>query len=150
MYPEALELLRIVTDSPTPIDLDQLKLDEDMPDTGTIDEVNAQMFSVLMALTSDEPFDIVLNSGTGNGLEAWRRLQRRHDPSTVGRSRGLLRDILSLGKSSVENLRHNVEKLEEKFRRCCERRGSGGQPCYPTIWRRKCSYPEADLPLTRN
>lgn len=126
VYSEAVDVLRYAAEHPSPIDLDVMKGDASMPSDEILDEVNAQVYSALMALTTGEPFDIVLGAGTGNGLESWRRLQRRYDPSTVGRSRGLLREILSPNKSNIENLRHNVEKLEEKFRRYCERRDTKG------------------------
>ena len=125
VYPEAVELLRAAVEYMKEVDIDELKRDLDTPDE-IIDEVNAQVYSALMALTSNEPFDIVLGAGAGNGLEAWRRLHRRYDPGTAGRSRGLLREILNPGKSNVESLRHNVEKLEEKIRRYCERRDAAG------------------------
>ena len=40
-----------------------------------------QMHTALMALTSCEANDIVANSRK-NPLEAWRRLQKRYDPTT--------------------------------------------------------------------
>ena len=43
-----------------------------------------QMHTALMALTSCEANDIVANSRK-NPLEAWRRLQKRYDPTTGGR-----------------------------------------------------------------
>ena len=58
-----------------------------------------QMHTALMALTSYEANDIVANSRK-NPLEAWRRLQKRHDPTTRGRKRNLLRTIISPGRCS--------------------------------------------------
>ena len=45
-----------------------------------------QMHTSLMALTSYEANDVVANS-LKNPLEAWRRLQKRYDPTTGGRKR---------------------------------------------------------------
>ena len=45
-----------------------------------------QMHTSLMALTSYEAKDIVANSRK-NPLEVWRRLQKRHDPTTGGGKR---------------------------------------------------------------
>ena len=42
------------------------------------------MHTAIMALTSYEANDIVANSWK-NPLEAWRRLQKRYDPTTGGR-----------------------------------------------------------------
>ena len=39
----------------------------------------------------------------------------------------MLREILSPGKSGINDLRHNIEKLEEKIRRYCERRDTTGK-----------------------
>ena len=55
----------------------------------------AQVDAALLAVTTTEASDVVRGAGNGAGFEAWRRLRRRHDPGTAGRSRGLLRDILS-------------------------------------------------------
>ena len=56
-----------------------------------------QMHAALMALTSHEANDIAANSRK-NPLEAWKRLQKRFDPTTGGRKRNLLRTIISLGR----------------------------------------------------
>ena len=58
-----------------------------------------QMHTALMALTSYEANDIVVNSRK-NPLKAWRRLQKRCDPTTGGRKRNLLRTIISPGRCS--------------------------------------------------
>ena len=64
-----------------------------------------------MALTSYEANDIVANSGQ-NPLDAWRRLQKRHDPTTGGRKRNLLRTIISLGRCSLQELQAGIERCE--------------------------------------
>ena len=56
-----------------------------------------QMHTALMALTSYEANGTVANSRK-NPLGAWRRLQKRFDPTTGGRKRNLLRTIISLGR----------------------------------------------------
>ena len=53
-----------------------------------------QMHTALMALTSYEANDIVANSRK-NPPEAWRRLQKRYDPTTGGRKQHFLRTIIS-------------------------------------------------------
>ena len=50
-----------------------------------------QLYTVLMTLVEGESFDILVGSGSGEGLEAWRRLHKRWDPLTTGRARGMLR-----------------------------------------------------------
>ena len=39
-----------------------------------------QLYTVLMTLVEGESFDIRVGSGSGEGLEAWRRLHKRWDP----------------------------------------------------------------------
>ena len=67
-----------------------------------------QMHTALMALTSYEANDNVVNSRK-NPLEAWRRLQKRHDPTTGGRKRNLLRTIISLGRCSLLELQAGID-----------------------------------------
>ena len=64
-----------------------------------------------MALTSYEANDIVANSRK-NPLEAWRRLQKRYDPTTGGRKRNLLRTIMSPGPCSLLELQAEIERWE--------------------------------------
>ena len=69
-----------------------------------------QMHTALMVLTSFEANDIVANSRT-NPL-AWRRLQKRYDPTTGGRKRYLLRTIISPGRCSLLELQAGIERWE--------------------------------------
>ena len=63
-----------------------------------------QLFTVLVTLVEGESFDILVGSGSGEGLEAWRRLHKRLDPLTTGRARGLLGESLSPGRSKLVEL----------------------------------------------
>ena len=69
------------------------------------------MHAALMALTSYEPNDLVANSRK-NPSEAWRKLQKRHDPTTGGRTRNLLRTIISPGRCSLLELQAVIERWE--------------------------------------
>ena len=69
------------------------------------------MHTALMALTSYEANDIVASSRK-NPLEAWRRLQKRYDPTTGGRKRNLLRTIISPGRCSLLELQAGIERWE--------------------------------------
>ena len=62
-------------------------------DTGRM--LGDQLYTVLLTLGEGESFDILVGSGSGEGLEAWRRLPKCWDPLTTGRARGLLREIHS-------------------------------------------------------
>ena len=59
-----------------------------------------QMHTSLVPLTRCEANDIVANSRK-SPLGAWRRLQKRYDPTTGGRKRDLLRTIVSPGRCSL-------------------------------------------------
>ena len=85
----------------TAIDLEFLPTDTN-EDRGVqkLEFVLQQMHTALMALTSYEANDIVANS-RNNPLEAWRRLQKRYDPTTGGRKRNFLRTIISPGRCSL-------------------------------------------------
>ena len=104
-------------------EIDVELLDTDI-ETETVKEVDRQLSSCLLALTDGYAFDIVHASGEGCGLEAWRRLHKRYEPSTAGRSRTLLRDILSPGRSKLDDLLASIERLEELMRKYCGHRGS--------------------------
>ena len=81
-----------------------------------------QLYTVLMTLVEGESFDILVGSGSGEGLEAWRRLHKRWDPLTTGRARGLLREVLSLGRAKLVELQGAVERLEDFVWRHTQRR----------------------------
>ena len=75
-----------------------------------------QMHTALMALTRYEPNDLVANSRK-NPLEAWRRRQKRYDPTTRGRTRNLQRTIISPGRCSLLELQAGIERWESHVSR---------------------------------
>ena len=96
----------------TAIDLEFLPTDTKL-DRGVqnLKFVLQQMHTALMALTSFEANDIVANSRK-NPLEAWRRLQKRYDPTTRGRKRNLLRTIISPGRCSLLEVQAGIDRWE--------------------------------------
>ena len=64
-----------------------------------------------MALTSYEANDIVANSWR-NPSAAWRRLQKRYDPTTGGRKRNLLQPIITPGRCSLLELQAGIQRWE--------------------------------------
>ena len=70
-----------------------------------------QMHTALMALTGYHSNDIVANSRK-NPLEGWRGLQKRHDPTTGGRTRNLMRTIISLGRSCHLEVQARIKRWE--------------------------------------
>ena len=96
----------------TAIDLEFLPTDtNDDRGVQNLEFVLQQMHTALLALTSCEANDIVANSRK-NPLEAWRRLQKRYDPTTEGRKRNLLRTIISPGQCSLLELQAGIERWE--------------------------------------
>ena len=101
----------------TAIDLVFLPTDANVDRVPNLEFVLQQMHTALMALTSCEANDVVANSRK-NPLEAWRRLQKRYDPTTGGRKRNLLRTIISPGRCPLLELQAGIERWESFVSRC--------------------------------
>ena len=86
-----------------------------------------QVYQTLMALTEDESQDIVIGAGSGNGLEAWRKLGRRWDPVVAGRKRALLKQIISPERCKLDQLIGCWERWEEQVRRYEKRKDEAGE-----------------------
>jgi len=69
-----------------------------------IESIDSQLYAMLQTLCEKEAFTIVRSAGKNLGLEAWRRLVKRYDPTTGGRRRAMLHHILDPQK---------VGKIEE-------------------------------------
>ena len=93
----------------TAIDLEFLPTDTNENRGAQTWSLLQQMHTALIARTSYEANDSVANSQK-NPLEAWRRLQKRYDPTTGGRKRNLLRTIISPGRCSVLELQAGIER----------------------------------------
>ena len=52
-----------------------------------VDDMNTKLYSALRSTTEGTPFDVVDNTSSNSGLEAWRLLHRKYDPATGGRKR---------------------------------------------------------------
>ena len=111
----AVEQATVITT--TAIDLEFLPTDTN-EDRGVqnLEFVLQQMHAALMDLTSYEANDIVASSRK-NPLEARRRLHKRHDPTTGGRERNLLRTIISPGRCSLLELQAGIERWESDVSR---------------------------------
>ena len=122
-YPETKELLAWVANqagSITPLILAAeygAGADEIIRIIG-LDDIDSQVYTVLLHLTELTANDIVAN--TDGGVEAWRRLSARFDPMTGTRVRNLLRSILQPTRVNMESVEMALEKWEElvgKYRR---------------------------------
>ena len=80
----------------------------------------------LQQLCEKERFDIVSNCGRSNGLEAWRRLNRRYDPSTGGRKKTLLKHILNPSRVTLDELSGAIEKWTDSVRMYERRKDRNG------------------------
>lgn len=85
-----------------------------------------QLYGALSSLTGDESNEIVTNSGEGNGLEAWRRLHRRWDPSTGGRTRNLLKTIISPPKVTLKELSGALVRWMQQIHKYEKRKDDAG------------------------
>ena len=84
-------------------------------DIDELDEINETVYNCLKDHVEAESLDIVESAGKGQGLEAWRRLNRRWDPMATGSSDQLWKSIQNLGIARVEDLMGAIERLEDLF-----------------------------------
>jgi len=111
-YREVREILKYCEVQDAVIDLDDLALQFDGISEEIIKELNDRVHECLMSLTDGESNDLVYNAGEGQGFDAWRLLQKRWDPSTVGRAKKIFREIGNPGRvKSVAELPAAIEKL---------------------------------------
>ena len=75
-----------------------------------IEDMNQQLYTVLRATTEGIPFDVVENVNTGAGLEAWRQLHKRFDPSSGRRKRIMLQALTAPERASYDNLQSALER----------------------------------------
>ena len=103
------------------------------PDSDEIDRIddiaykNGQWYLVLDALTQDESNDLVIGAGTGNGAEAWRKINKRWDPLIAGRKNALLKHIIHPPRCKMEELVGCWERWEEQVRRYERRKTEDGR-----------------------
>ena len=103
--------------------LDGLELDH--PRTKVF-EFNAQLYGVLVSLfeMNSEPMELVRNSARGMGLDAWRRLCGKYDPSNPQTNLILLKRVLNPPRSTMEHLQSNLERWERELKQ----QGNPGGP----------------------
>ena len=90
---------------------------------GNVQEFNRQPEVVLGTLTMDTPGDIAMNSSLGSGLDMYRRLHGRLDPSDMVTSFRWLRQLMSTKPvAEVSDLIAAVERWEDQHRRYAARR----------------------------
>ena len=77
------------------------------------ERVQLQLYALLVSVTEGEAATIVEKSGEDNGLEAFRRLTKRYDPSNAGRKRAILDTILSFPQVKMPELRRALEDMKK-------------------------------------
>merc|ERR1712032_1616779 len=89
----------------------------------------AQIYTYLVSFTTQEANKVVRNSGQGQGLEAWRRLHREYDPTSMRRV-AVLKQVCNPPKcSKVEELGRALEDWLAKKRKYEEFTDRRGEPC---------------------
>ena len=87
-------------------------------------EFNRQLEVVLGTLTVEAPGDVTMNSSIGSGLDMYRRLHVRLDPSDMVTSMRWLRSLMSTQPvESIAALVPAIEKWEDARRRYGQRKG---------------------------
>ena len=83
---------------------------------GDATSLSKQVYTALAALTDGEALSIVMNDPARNGLECWRRLNRRFDPQTAGRHKNAMSAILAVKSVGLKELPAAIERWEQKVR----------------------------------
>ena len=78
--------------------------------------ISKQVYTVLAAICDGEALSIIMNVPGRNGLEAWRRLNRRFDPKTAGRRKNAMSTILNVKPCSLKELPAAIERWEKHVR----------------------------------
>ena len=129
VFPELEEPLTWSEEHETSITKADVEAEFGSSTAGEVEEIHeksAQVYAVLQNLLEGEAFTIVHNCPKGNGMEAWRKINKRYDPATGSRKGSLLRHILSPAKSKLEDLAGNLEVWLDLIARYENRKDASG------------------------
>ena len=101
-------------------DIEQQGHDFDWPELG---KINAQLQVALVSLCRDEALTVVRNSERGQGLDAWRRLNREYEPNNPQANLRLLKKVLQPAQQSIDTLRVSIETWEREYKMYSDRSG---------------------------
>ena len=104
----------------TETDIAQQGSDAQWPELG---KINAQLQVALVSLCRDEALTVVRNSERGQGLDAWRRLNREYEPNNPQANLRLLKKVLQPAQQSIDTLRASIETWEREYRMYRDRSG---------------------------
>ena len=84
-------------------------------------EASVALYYMLVLLTRNEPLNIVVNSGAGEGLLAWRCLVQRYDSAAATRLAGLLLNLMNWSfagdiQSRMELFARELQRYETRAR----------------------------------
>ena len=78
-------------------------------------EASVALYYMLVLLTRNEPLNIVVNSGAGEGLLAWRRVVQRYDSAAATRLAGLLLNLMNW--SFAGDIQSRMELFDRELQR---------------------------------
>ncbi|CAE8624736.1 unnamed protein product [Polarella glacialis] len=79
-----------------------------------LDQIVRNLFAYLISFTTGDANKIVRNSGSDQGLEAWRRLNNEHDPTSSMRRVSILGQVQDLPRCEKDSLMAAMFKLLPK------------------------------------
>ncbi|CAK0814137.1 unnamed protein product, partial [Prorocentrum cordatum] len=111
-------VLRCAAEQDHPVTMAVAKDEYELTIENLEEKVN-QLYTALSGTTEDgsESNDLVTGAPDGNGLKAWRRLNRRWDPLTGARKRTILRGTISPPKCTMDEVSSPLEKWMEQVAR---------------------------------
>ncbi len=92
------------------------KAEAEIAKTSGMTDFNNQLYTALAALTEGEALSITMNTDQRNGLELWRKLNRRFDPQTASRKTDAISTIIHRKSVPLASLSDEIEKWEELVR----------------------------------
>ena len=123
-FPEGEEILDWAASlGEEPVTLE--KVEEEMQRHRSAGDLNLQLHAVLVSLTTmgTAAFDLVKNTKTSLGLDAWRRLVRKFDPNNPVANLRLLRKILRPSQVGHDQLLSAIEQWEQDYQHYRDRTG---------------------------
>ena len=115
IHPGVRTLLDQLESRATPVDEDwRLAVDPELLPGDKVDDVDAQLFGLLWAVTDHEARILVKSAPEESGFEAWRMLCRHCDPDTITRSMADIGVIMNPGVSrNLTELASKIVKWEQ-------------------------------------
>ena len=106
--PGAREFMEWAGDHSRPIS--RVELEDKWPEKQRLlAQVEENLYTCLSSFTDGEAWSIASNTPEGQGLEAYRRLCFRFDPTTAGRRRNIVSSLLNPEKVKLDDLGTAIE-----------------------------------------